>query len=94
MEVLKLSGKLFPNADAYLPKINCPQNYLVKQGHEIRTINSIVDKGRVLNAKALLELPEDKEFIVEGNNGKGMIYLGPETTNSLVTLWLQHLDYD
>ena len=52
--------------------------------YNICSINSVMDeviRDASFNAKVLALIQEDVQFIVEENDGKGMIYLGTETTN-------------
>ena len=54
MDLLDLSRKIFPNADIYLPKMNCPYSYLESEGRAIcsdnqlramRAINRIIEEA-------------------------------------------------
>ena len=54
MDLLDLSRKIFPNADIYLPKMNCPYSYLKSEGRAIcsenqlramRAINRIIEEA-------------------------------------------------
>ena len=40
-DLLDLSSKIFPNADIYLPKMNCPYSYLKSEGHAICSENQL-----------------------------------------------------
>ena len=39
--ILDLSWKIFPNADIYLPKMNCPYSYLKNEGRAICSENQL-----------------------------------------------------
>ena len=103
MDLLDLSRKIFPNADIYLPKMNCPDSYLKSQGCAIcsqnqframRAMNRTTEEAIrdvSFDAKALQELPQDTKFCVEENK-KNDLWWDAEATSLLVTHWFQHLE--
>ena len=103
MDLLDLSRKIFPNADIYLPKMNCPYSYLKSEGRAIcsenqlramRAMNRIIEetiRDVSFDAKVLPELPQDTKFCVEQNEKKDL-WWGAEATGQLVTHWFQHIE--
>ena len=103
MNLLDLSRKIFPNADIYLPKMNCPYSYLKSEGRAIcsenqlramRAMNRIIEEAIrdvSFDAKVLPELPQDTKFCVEQNEKK-VLWWGAEATSQLVTHWFQHIE--
>ena len=103
MNLLDLSRKIFPNADIYLPKMNCPYSYLKSEGRAIcsenqlramRAMNRIIEEAIrdvSLDAIVLPELPQDTKFCVEQNEKK-VLWWGAEATSQLVTHWFQHIE--
>ena len=103
MNLLDLSRKIFPNADIYLPKMNCPYSYLKSEGRAIcsenqlramRAMNRIIQEAIrdvSFDAKVLPELPQDTKFCVEQNEKK-VLWWGAEATSQLVTHWFQHIE--
>ena len=75
MDLLDLSRKIFPNADIYLPKMNCPYSYLKSEGRAIcsenqlramRAMNRIIEEAIrdvSFDAKVLPELPQDTNSV-------------------------------
>ena len=103
MNLLDLSRKIFPNANIYLPKMNCPYSYLKSEGRAIcsenqlramRAMNRIIEdaiRDVSFDAKVLPELPQDTKFCVEQNEKK-VLWWGAEATSQLVTHWFQHIE--
>ena len=70
MDLVDLARKIFPNADIYLPTMNCPYSYLKSEGRAIcsenqlcvtRAMNRIIEeaiRNASFNVKVLPELPQ------------------------------------
>ena len=83
MDLLDLSRKIFPNADIYLPKMNCPysnrgscnllrESASCNEGHEQNNRRGNKRWDVSFDAKVLPELPQDTKFCVEQNEKKDL----------------------
>ena len=91
--VTDLASKFFPNALIYIPQINIPPTLSHTQQTSLDSLNLIIGQF-THNSHRLHNIPPlcPTKFTIDPKDTKFRVHWSPETANSMVSHWLDHLN--